>query len=146
MRVYLPAILFVAACSTGDALSSRDQSIIGGQSANPTDFPTVVVYSRIAMHALSRIARFILDRMEGDCRYDVSDLRAFVPDASPERLLETMHELWIGRHVERAGYSGWRRHRSAPDHEAPVERQGTAENVKPEDLFDHDTFEDFFRS
>jgi hypothetical protein len=96
--------------------------------------------------ALSTDARFILDRMEGDCRYDVSDLRAFVPDASAERLRETMHELWIGRHVERVGDSGWRRHRSAPDHEAAPDSGRQTEIVKPEDLFDHDTFEDFFRT
>jgi hypothetical protein len=109
------------------------------------------------MAALSKDARFILDRMEGDCRYDFSDLRAFVPDAGTERLLETMHELWVGRHVERVGHAGWRRHRSAPDHEGPLEtrtdRSAVApesgrqtEIVKPEDLFDHDTFQDFFKS
>jgi hypothetical protein len=36
----------------------------------------------IAMHALSRVARFILDRMERDRRYEALDLRAFVPNAS----------------------------------------------------------------
>jgi hypothetical protein len=55
-----------------------------------------------------------------------------------------MHELWINRQVERVGYSGWRRHRSAPpDHPDPVSRQIQA--VKPEDLFDYATFADFFK-
>jgi hypothetical protein len=108
------------------------------------------------MHALSKHARFILDRMEGDRRYEVLDLRAFVPDASAERLRELMHELWIERHVERVGYSGWRRYRSAPGHHGTLDadpdvRGVTPESgfpqtkvVKPEDLFDHDTFQDFF--
>ena len=109
------------------------------------------------MHALSKNARLILDRMEGDRRYEVVDLRAFVPDASAEGLREVMHELWINRQVERVGYSGWRRHRSAPGHQGPVDAQpdalgvapdsgfGQTKVVKPEDLFDHDTFPDFFR-
>jgi hypothetical protein len=109
------------------------------------------------MHALSKDARFILDRMEGDRRYEVGDLRAFVPDASAEGLREVMHELWINRQVERVGYSGWRRHRSAPGDQGPLDAQpdvrGVAPDsgfrqtkvVKPQDLFDHDTFQDFFR-
>jgi hypothetical protein len=108
------------------------------------------------MHGLSKNARFILDRMEPDRRYEVSDLRAFVPDASGEGLREVMHELWINREVERVGYSGWQRHRSAPAHQGPLVAQphaqgGTVDSafrqtkvVKPEDLFDHDTFPDFF--
>ena len=55
-----------------------------------------------------------------------------------------MHELWIDRQVERVEYSGWRRHRSVPRH-----RQQAAslevQVVKPEDLFDHDPFADFFK-
>lgn len=108
------------------------------------------------MYALSKDARFILDRMEGDRRYEVVDLHAFVPDASAEELREVMHELWINRHVERVGYSGWRRHRSAPAHQGLADEQpdvrvapdsGLRQTkvVKPEDLFDHDTFPDFFR-
>ena len=108
------------------------------------------------MHALSKDARFILDRMEGDRRYEVLDLRDFVPDASAEGLREVMHELWINRHVERVGHSGWRRHRSAAGNQGPLDAQregrGAAPDsglrqtkvVKPEDLFDHDTFRDFF--
>jgi hypothetical protein len=109
------------------------------------------------MHALSKDARFILDRMEPDRRYELLDLRAFVPDASAEGLREVMHELWINRQVERVGYSGWRRHRSAPGNQGPLDGQSDARGdapdsglrqtkvVKPEDLFDHDTFPDFFR-
>jgi hypothetical protein len=96
------------------------------------------------MHPLSEYARFILDRMEPDRRYEPQHLRAFVPDASVERLREIMHELWINRQVERVGYSGWRRHRSAPPHRLhPASREIQA--VKPEDLFDHDPFADFFK-
>jgi hypothetical protein len=96
------------------------------------------------MHPLSEYARVILDRMEPDRRYEPEDLRAFVPDASVERLREIMQELWINRQVERAGYSGWRRHRSAPPASPhPVSRKNQL--VKPEDLFDHATFADFFK-
>jgi secreted trypsin-like serine protease len=42
MRVHLSALLFVTACTTGDAVSTRGQAIIGGQTANPADYPTVV--------------------------------------------------------------------------------------------------------
>ena len=108
------------------------------------------------MNALSKDARFILDRMEGDRRYEVLDLRAFVPDASAEGLREVMHELWINRHVERVGYSGWRRHQSPPGNQGALDGQpdgrGVAPDsglrqtkvVKPEDFFDHDMFPDFF--
>jgi len=109
------------------------------------------------MDTLSKDARFILDSMEPNRRYEVLDLRAFVPGASSDGLREVMHELWINRHVERVGYSGWQRHRSAPGHQSPLDAESdgggvTADSgfrqtkvVKPEDLFDHDTFTDFFR-
>jgi hypothetical protein len=113
-------------------------------------------YSRIAMQALSKLARFILDRMEPDCSYEPLDLRALAPNASAEKLREVMHELWVNRHVERVGSSGWQRHRSAPPHQRPVDAQLDAPDVavsrfrqtkvvKPEDLFDHAPFSDFFR-
>jgi hypothetical protein len=96
------------------------------------------------MGPLSEHATFILESMEPDRRYEAQDLRAFVPDASVERLHEIMHELWINRQVERVGYSGWRRHRSAPPHRPqPVSRE--IQVVKPEDLFDYGTFADFFK-
>ena len=98
------------------------------------------------MHALSRAARLVLDRMEPDRRYEAVDLRALAPDASVDQLREIMHELWVNRQVERAGFSGWQRHRSAAPHQQPADtgfRQTKV--VKPEDLFDHDSFTDFFR-
>src|SRR5262249_18530164 len=112
---------------------------------------------RITMQALSALARFILNRMEPDRHYEALDLRAFVPDASRERLEEVMHELWVNRQVERVGYSGWQRHRSAPPNQTRVDAQLDARDVAPvsgcrqtkvsklEDLFDHTLFEDFFR-
>lgn len=96
------------------------------------------------MHALSKDAGLVLDRMEADRRYDAQELHALVPDASVERVREIMHELWIQRQVERVGYAGWRRQRSAQPHRSdPV--AGEIEAVKPEDLFDHDAFADFFK-
>lgn len=96
------------------------------------------------MQSLSEYASFILDRMEPGLRYEPQDLRAFVRDTNIERVREIMHELWINRQVERVGHSGWRRHRSAPPHAPdPVSRE--IHEVKPEDLFDHDTFADFFK-
>jgi hypothetical protein len=103
------------------------------------------------MQALSKVARFVLDRMEPDRRYEAVDLRAFVPDASAENLREVMHELWVNRQVERVGHSGWQRRRSAPPHAqhdagdiAAVSAVRPAKAVKPEELFDHDAFADFF--
>jgi hypothetical protein len=93
------------------------------------------------MHALSEYARFILDRMEPDRRYEPQDLRAFVLDTSIEHLHEIMHELWVNRHVERVGYSAWRRHRSEPPHAArPVARE-----IKPQRLFDDALLPEFFK-
>ena len=109
------------------------------------------------MHVLGKDARFILDRMEPERCYKALNLRALVPDASAEAFREVMHELWVNREVERVGYSGWRRCRSAPAHQGPVDAQhdtgGVApvsgfrqsKAVTPEDLFDHDPFADFFR-
>jgi hypothetical protein len=109
------------------------------------------------MQALSKVARFILDRMEPDRRYEALDLRAFVPDASAEKLRDVMHELWVNRQVERVGHLGWQRHRSAPPDQRSVDAQLDARDgapvsgfrqtkvVTPEDLFDHDSFTDFFR-
>jgi hypothetical protein len=81
------------------------------------------------MYALSKDARFILDRMEPDRCYESLDLRAFVPDTSAEGLREVMHELWVNRQVERVGYSGGRRHRSAPAHQLPVDAQLDARGI-----------------
>ena len=106
----------------------------------------------MALPALSEPARRVLDRMDKDRRYEASELHALMPGASAEAFREVMHELWINRQVERAGHAGWRRHRSSSGHDGS-QTQGTASHanakpvkvVKPEDLFDHDTFQDFFR-
>jgi hypothetical protein len=108
------------------------------------------------MHSLSTQAGFILDRMDHDRAYEASDLRALVPDTSAEGFRELMHELWVNRQVERIGLSGWQRRRSAPAHQADAQPDrrdsGTGASgfrqtkvVKPEDLFDHGSFADFFR-
>ena len=96
------------------------------------------------MPPLSKYASSILDRMEPNRRYEPRDLRTFVPDSSIEHVREIMHELWIARQVERVGYSGWRRVRSAPAHEPQTVSSGS-QAVKPEELFDHATFADFFK-
>jgi len=110
--------------------------------------------SNIAMNALSGDARSILNRMEPKRRYEVPDLRGFAPDISAESLLALMHELWINRLVERVGQSAWQRYRSVPDHNGALNKRSDAvprsafqqtEVVRPEDLFDHDAFRDFFR-
>jgi len=93
---------------------------------------------------LSQDAQFILDRMEPGRRYEPPDLRPFVPDASSERLRAIMHELWIDRQVERIGHGGWRLVRSAPPHQRAT-APGDSTPVKPEELFDHATFADFFK-
>ena len=96
------------------------------------------------MHPLSECASFVLARMTPDCRYELPDLRAFVPDAGVECLREIMHELWISRQVERDGHSGWRRHRSAPS-DLPDRGSCEIQPVKPEDLFDYATLGEFFK-
>jgi len=97
------------------------------------------------MGHLSEHATFILESMEPDRLYKPADLRAFLPDASVEVLREIMHELWIDRQVERVGPSGWRRHRSVP-RQRPEPTSLEVQVVKPEDLFDHEPFADFFKS
>ena len=107
------------------------------------------------MDGLTEVARFVLDRMERNRRYETSELRALVPDASAERLRELMHELWVNRQVERVGHSGWQRRPSAPPHRisadahsknaAPLSTVRQKQPVKPEELFDHESFTDFFR-
>jgi len=94
------------------------------------------------MPRLSEYASAILDRMEPDVRYQPQDLRAFVPGGSIDHLREIMHELWVARQVERVGYSGWRRVRSAPSN---ARENVSSKAVKPEELFDHGTFADFFK-
>lgn len=110
----------------------------------PAKTPIPPSYRQTAMHALSESARAVLDRMVSERRYEPEDLRAFVPAASIERLRDIMHELWINRQVERVGHSAWRRHRSAPPNSpSPVSRE--VQPARPEDLFDHAAFADFFK-
>ena len=114
------------------------------------------------MRPLSEKAAAILNWMEPDRRYDASEIRAYVPDTSMESLREVMHELWVNRYIERDGYLAWRRdggssrphipdrgaaargHRPADGrgHDLP---QAHSKAVKPEDLFDHDSFSGFFK-
>jgi hypothetical protein len=102
--------------------------------------------------ALSARATAILEQMEPNRNYEAKDLRAFVPDLTLEHLQDVMRELWVARQVERAGYGGWRRQSSASpaadasraaQHRPPAGKRYTP--VKPEDLFDHDAFEDMFK-
>jgi hypothetical protein len=82
--------------------------------------------------------------MAPDRGYEPQALQALVPGTGVERLREIMHELWIERQVERAGPTGWRRVRSASPHQ-PRAAAGDSQPVKPEELFDHTTFADFFK-
>jgi len=99
------------------------------------------------MPAPSTRAVEILQRMEPDLGYGLQELRQFAPDLSLEALRELMRELWIERQVERFGYSGWRRVRAVSGrHEASGgPSAGPVKLVKPEELFDHDSFSGFFK-
>jgi hypothetical protein len=90
-------------------------------------------------------ARVILERMEPDSVYRPQDLLAFAPELGVERLRAVMHELWIGREVERAGDAGWRRVRSRPPHRRDSPSSGAVEHVRPDELFDHAAFAEFFK-
>lgn len=94
--------------------------------------------------ALSEEARVILERMDPDRSYSPDELHGFLSDPGLERLRQIMHELWIDRQVERVGYSAWRRARSQPPHQLEVV-SGECQRVKPEELFDHAAFADFFK-
>lgn len=93
---------------------------------------------------LSQHAVLILDSMTEDRVYGPEDLLQCLPDAGLERLRAVMHELWIDRQIERVGYSGWRRASSTPPHR-PETVAGEPQFVKPEELFDHASFADFFK-
>jgi hypothetical protein len=120
------------------------------------------------MKTLSATATAILERMERNRGYDIHELRAFAPDLSVDAVHEIMRELWVQRHVERFGYTGWRRERSTspaaevPNRRGPLPRRGASPGqdaarqpgvketsrqtgVKPEDLFDHSAFEGMFK-
>ena len=102
--------------------------------------------------ALSARATAIVEQMEPNRNYEVKDLRAFAPDLTLEHLQDIMRELWVARQVERAGY-GWRRQRSVSpgtaanrsDNQRPRSPIARPQLVKPEDLFDHGSFEDLFK-
>lgn len=112
------------------------------------------------MHPLSDRAKTILSRMEHDRIYEPAELRAFVPDTSLETLREIMHELWLTRQVERRGVAGWVCERSSCGPEGVRGRRGEphadgrcgrnarpaqTKAVRPEDLFDHESFSEFFK-
>lgn len=96
------------------------------------------------MSALSARAAAILDLMEPEQGYDAAEVRAFAPDLTPDALREVMHELWIARHVERYKGAGWRRVRMVRPRQPDVASLRVG-RVKPEDLFDHDSFADVFK-
>ena len=103
--------------------------------------------------ALSARATAILGQMEPNCCYEARELRALAPDLPLEQLQDVMRELWVARQVERAGYTGWRREqsdspaadaaRTANQRSQPAGTRYTP--VRPEELFDHDAFEDIFK-
>ena len=62
-----------------------------------------------------RLIAAILDVMEWDRSYEATSLKAMFPDISMDTLREALHSLWIDRHVERVGVSGWRRFESRWD-------------------------------
>jgi hypothetical protein len=103
--------------------------------------------------ALSARALVVLEQMEPGLSYEAKELRAFAPDLTLEHLNDLMRELWVERHVERAGYSGWRReHSASPATDAtrsanhrPAPAGLRHKPIKPEDLFDHGAFEDIFK-
>lgn len=99
------------------------------------------------MPSLTARAAEILQQMETNLGYEMQELRRFAPDLSLEALRELMRELWIERHVERFGYSGWRRVRAVSSrHDSSGDpSSGPVKIVKPEDLFDHDSFSGFFK-
>ena len=57
----------------------------------------------------------ILEVLERDREYEAATLKALFPDISMDTLREALHALWIDRHVERVGASGWKRHESRPN-------------------------------
>ena len=102
--------------------------------------------------SLTASATTILEQMEPNRTYEAKDLRTLAPDLTLEALHDVMRELWVARQVERAGYSGWRRERSvSPDDANRTVSQRTPsarthyKPVKPEELFDHDAFQDMFK-
>jgi hypothetical protein len=83
--------------------------------------------------------------MEPERGYGDAELRTLAPDLNPESLREVMHELWISREVERFHDTGWRRVRTVPPATAGDPVALRVGHVKPEDLFDHDAFSEWFK-
>ena len=113
------------------------------------------------MPALSEPALIILQLMEPGRGYEASELMTFA-DLTLDALCDVMHELWIAREVERSGDRGWRRVRSTrrprnlvDSMNAPASASANGGNrdttslrigaVRPEDLFDHDAFAEWFK-
>ena len=94
---------------------------------------------------MSAHAADILEQMEPNRGYEPSELKGFIPGLSAEGLREVMHELWIARQVERFGFSGWRRVRSTRGAEGADRTLSEPRLVKPEELFDHDSFGELFK-
>jgi hypothetical protein len=65
----------------------------------------------------------VLDVMESDRAYDELSLQALCPNTSMDSLREALHALWIDRHIERVGASGWRRQESRWDGRPPEAAQ-----------------------
>jgi hypothetical protein len=89
-------------------------------------------------------ATAILQSMTPDVGYTQGEMRALAPDLSPDALREVMHELWIGREVERYQDTGWRRVRTVRQIAPGDPETLRVGRVKPEDLFDHEAFSDWF--
>jgi len=97
------------------------------------------------MTSLTERARAILDRMTAGRRYAAAELMSFAPDVNIDALREVMHELWLAYEVERVGDAAWQR-------VAPPGRAGAVRDVeslrvavKPDELFDHDSFAGWFK-
>lgn len=83
--------------------------------------------------------------MEAGPTYNAAELMAVADDLNIEALREVMRELWIAYEVERVGDDRWRRVlRAAGDREAG-DAAALRVGVKPEELFDHDAFAEWFK-
>jgi hypothetical protein len=83
--------------------------------------------------------------MEADRRYDAAELMMLTAGLNIEALREVMHELWLARQVERAGHDAWRRVSPAAGEAAMRDAASLRVGVKPDELFDHDSFADWFK-
>ncbi len=97
------------------------------------------------MTYLNERARAVLDAMEAGPTYNAAELMALAEDLNIEALREVMRELWIAYEVERVGDDGWRRVLPAPGDRMPRDARSLRVGVKPEELFDHDSFAEWFK-